>query len=79
MKRLTIARAKHPGGLGAKPKRDRSSTRAYPTLPTTEEEEDENETNKTTNWINNKSINRKTKQAGAELGQAQPQLGLESI
>ena len=59
--KLTIARAKHPGSLGARPKRDRSSTRAYPTLPTTEEEADENETNKTKNWVNNKSIYRAAK------------------
>ena len=45
--KLTKARAEHPEGLGARPRRDKSSTRAYPTLPTTEEEADENETNKT--------------------------------
>ena len=45
--KLTITRAKHPEGLGARPRRNKSSARAYPTLPTTEEEADENETNKT--------------------------------
>ena len=64
--KLTVERAKLPRGLGAKPKRDRSSTRAYPMLPTTEEEEDESETNKTKNWINNKSINRTAKKEGKD-------------
>ena len=59
--KLTKVRAEHPGGLGARPKRDKSSTRAYPTLHTTEEETDENKTNRTKNWVDNKSINRAAK------------------
>ena len=34
--KLIKVRAAHPGGLGARSRRDKSSTRAYPTLPTTE-------------------------------------------
>ena len=34
--KLTADKLKNPGSLRAKPKRDRSSNRAYPTLPTTE-------------------------------------------
>ena len=59
--KLTITKAMHPEGTGARPRRGKSSTRAYPTLPTTEEEADENETNKTKNWVDNKSINRAAK------------------
>ena len=36
--KLILEKIKNPGSLGAYPKRDRSSKRAYPTLPTTEEE-----------------------------------------
>ena len=59
--KLTAEKIKNHGSLGARPKRDRSSKRAYPTLPTTEEEADDAETNKTENWVNNKSINRAAK------------------
>ena len=56
--KLTITKAKHPEGLGARPRRGKSLTRAYPTLHTTEEETDETENDKTKNWVNNKSISR---------------------
>ena len=59
--KLTVEKIKKPGSLGARPKRGRSSTRAYPTLPTTEEEADDAETDKTENWVNNKSINKAAK------------------
>ena len=45
--KLTADKIKNPGSLGAQPKRDRSSKRAYPTLHTTEEEADDAGTNKT--------------------------------
>ena len=56
--KLTITKVKHPEGLGTRPRRGKSLTRAYPTLPTTEEETDETENDKTKNWVNNKSISR---------------------
>ena len=59
--KVTADKIKNPGSLGAQPKRDRSSKRAYPTLPTTEEEADDAGTNKTEKWVNNNSINRAAK------------------
>ena len=62
--KLTADKIKNPGSLGAKPKRDRSSKRAYPTLPTTEEEADEAGTDKAEKWVNNNSINRTARKGG---------------
>ena len=62
--RLTITKAKHPEGLGARQRRGKSSTRAYPTLPTTEEETDETENDKTKNWVNNKNISKAANKEG---------------
>ena len=55
--KLTKVKAANPIGLGARSKRDKSSTRAYPTLPTTEEETAET----TKNWMDNKNANGATK------------------
>ena len=49
---LTKTKAANPQGLGAKTKRNKSSKRAYPTLPATMEETVESETSRTENWVN---------------------------
>ena len=52
---LTKTPAANPRGLGAKTKRNKSSTRAYPTLPATVEESVESGTNRTEKWIKKKN------------------------
>ena len=59
--KLTKVKAENPRGLGVRSKRDKSSTRAYPTLPTTEEETVETETCRTKDWLKNKNDNGATK------------------
>ena len=49
---LTKTQAANPRGLGAKTKRNKSSTRAYPTPPATVEESVESRTSRTENWVN---------------------------
>ena len=55
--KLTLSKIKNPGSLGANPKRDLSSRRAYPTLPTTKEEAEESGTDRAEKWVNSNNIN----------------------
>ena len=54
--KLTLEKIKNPGSLGANPKRERSSTRAYPTLPTTKEEAEEAGTDRAEKWVSSNNI-----------------------
>ena len=56
--KLTLDKIKNPGSLGANPKRDFSSKKAYPTLPTMKEETGGSATDRTENWVNNDNIYR---------------------
>ena len=67
--KVTVDTIKHPESLGASRKRDRSSVRAYPTLPTTEEVADETGTNETEKWVNN-GYGRTTAVRGANTKEA---------
>ena len=67
--KVTSDKIKNPGSLGAYRKRDRSLKRAYPTLPTTEEEADDAGTKQTEEWVNNSSIN-KAAMRGADNGES---------
>ena len=60
--KLTLEKIKNPGSLGANPKRDRSSIRAYPILPTTQEEAEEAGTDRAEKWVNSNNINRSATQ-----------------
>ena len=60
--KLTLEKIKNPGSLGANPKRDRSSTRAYPTLPTRKDEVEEAGTDRAEKWVNSNNINRSATQ-----------------
>ena len=56
--KLTLSKIKNPGSLGANPKRDLSSRKAYPTLPTTKEETGGSGTDRTEKWLNSDDVNR---------------------
>ena len=60
--KLTLDKIKNPGSLGVNPKRDRSSRRTYPTLPTTKEEAEEAGTDRAEKWVNSNNINRLAKE-----------------
>ena len=64
--KLTKVKAANPRGLGARSKRDKSSTRAYPTLPTTEEETVETETSRTKDWVNKRQFTNKNANGAAK-------------
>ena len=51
--KFTIETIKHPESLGAKRKRNRSSTQMYPSLPTMTEVTEEITTSDTAKWVNN--------------------------
>ena len=56
--KLTLNRIKNPGNLGGYPKRDLSSKRAYPSLPTMKEEVGGQGTDRTEKWVNSNDINK---------------------
>ena len=60
--KLTLEKTKIPGSLVANPKRERSSTRAYPTLPTTKEEAEEAGTDRAEKWVSSNNINKSATQ-----------------
>ena len=60
--KLTLEKIGNPGSLGANPKRERSSTRAYPTLPTTKEEAEVAGTDRAEKWVSSNNINKSATQ-----------------